>query len=917
MRRRREPPSPVEAFISQVLQNAELPADRAEVLRSDLHAHFEDGLAEGHSAEELIRRFGDPRRAGERLAEVQGRRAPARGQAPRPDFASGPAPGARGAVRAAWREIRTAPSVLLRTPRFAALVVLTLALGVGANTAVFSVLDAVLFQALPYPAPERLVSLTETWEGEPHFDYVRAPAVHAMRSWDDVFVDVVTMYTYRQVGADLTGGDRAERLSVTPVSAGFFRLLGASPVLGRVFEDDESYGAGEYGGRDTGPRAAVLSYELWATRFASDPDIVGRLIELDGRSVEVVGVIDQGFVQPMGVEADLWVPQDLRLGGSNHWSNYYLTVLGRLSDGVSIEQARERVAVHAAAVQEAEPEAGDWGVHLVPLQSKLVGETRRTLLWVLSAAVALVLLSACVNVANLVFARGLQRERELAMRGVLGAGRLRLVLHLLAENLWLAVLGTSAGLGMAWFGLRALLAMGPQALPEHAVPTLSANVFFFALAVILATLSLFGLAPSLLLSKVAPSQALRSGGRAGTETRGLRRTRMALVISQASIAMVLLIGAGLLLRSFGRVQRADLGLVADGALTFDVHLPEARYPDGASRQALHEELHERLRALPGVSSVGAISWLPLRGRYHIWGGTARFDDPTSEEAVTVARSESADVRIATGDFFDALGVRILQGRSPREVEVVSDGEDLVWINRFVAEQLFEDGTEPVGEVIRAANRMRRIMGVVENVAVDGRGSKFPGVYVHHAQYAENRNWPLSQVVRATGDPLALVPLVEQELERLDADLVLHQPRALNDLLSASRAQDRFALLLMGLFAALATSLVSIGTYGVLAGHVAQYRRDFGIRMALGATRSHVLWRVLAQASRMAALGVVFGGLLSWAGARWLSSLLFEVEIGDPLTLSAALLLVFLLCVAAGALPAHRATRVDPARSLTE
>ena len=921
MRRRREPPSPVEEFIAEVLRSAALSPERSDALRADLHAHFEDGLAEGHTALESIRRFGDPESAGIRLAEVQGsaarRRSPqSKGRSPS-DLEQVVKTSWRGVLRAAWSELASAPSALVRTPRFAALVVLTLALGVGANTAVFSVLDAALLRPLPYPEPERLVSVIETWEGEPMFEFVRAPAVRAMRSWGEVFEGVATMYTYRETGADLTGRDRAERLSVSPVSAGFFALLGGEPILGRVFEEDESYGPGEHGGRSAAPRSAVLSHELWARRFGADPDVVGRLIELDGRSVQVVGVMEPGFRQPMGVAADVWVPQDLRAGGSNHWGNFYLTVIGRLQDGVSEDQARERMAAHVAAIREAEPDSGEWGVLLEPLQSKLVGETRRTLLWVLSAAVLLVLLSACVNVANLVFARGLRREQELAMRGVLGAGRRRLMLQLLSENLWLAVLGALVGLGLGWFGLRTLLLLGPEALPRHAAPGLSPSVFLFALAAVGATLLLFGLAPSLLLSRVAPSQALRAGGRSGTETRGLRRTRTGLVVAQASVAMVLLIGAGLLLRSFERVQRAELGVLTENALTFEVNLPGTRYPEGAGRQAFHERLHERIATLPGVSSVGAISWLPLNGRYHIWGGTARVDDPAADEPEVLARSDGADVRVANGDFLDALGIRLLSGQAPGEVTVAPDGEELVWINRSVATQLFDDGTDPVGEVIWAANALRRIVGVVEDAAVDGRGSKFPAVYVHHTQYADNRNWPLSQVVRVQGDPLSLVPLIRAEMEQIDADLVLHQPRSLESLLATSRVQDRFALLLMGLFALLATMLVSIGMYGVLAGHVAQYRRDFGIRMALGASRGHVLRRVLAQALRMAAVGVAVGGTLSWAGSRWVSSLLFEVEPGDPLTIASALGVVFLLCLMAGFLPAHRATRVDPARSLTE
>ena len=450
-------PEIVEEAIRAVLEAAdlELVHGRHEVER-ELRAHFEDGIDAGRAPEDLVEGFGDPVAAGRRIARARPRAAArTRGEG-------------RWWMKAAeWRtEITRAARRLGRAPGFTAVVVLTLALGVGVNTAIFTVLNAVLLEDLPYPEPDRLVRLYEVLgEGEMESEFLRGPVVTEYRDWD-VFDDVATLYTYREVGADLTDGTAPERVTLLRVSAGYFETLGIAPLLGRTFLEDESFGPGEAGSStEPAQRVVVLSQRLWRDRFGADRDAVGRTLELDGESFEVVGVMPASFRDPFGHQADLWLPQDLRPGGSNHFGNYYLSGIARLRPGLTVDAARERLALLSRSFAERQPEMEGATAAIRPLQSDIVGETRRTMLFILAAAAGLVLLTACVNVANLLFTRGLAQDRALALRSALGSGRGRLIAGILAENGLLAALGGILGLGLGWLGLRVLLATAPDALP--------------------------------------------------------------------------------------------------------------------------------------------------------------------------------------------------------------------------------------------------------------------------------------------------------------------------------------------------------------------------------------------------------------------------------------------------------------------
>ncbi len=900
-------PSLVEEVIERVLEESGLDGGVRATVEADLRAHFEDGLAAGHTAETLVARFGDAGVAGRRIASTRpptGARRFLEGD----DSERPPTPGLWEVLRT---ELPLAFRSLRRTPSFTALVLATLALGVGANTAVFSVLDAVLLQPLPYEAPEELVRVEELW-GSPAevSEYTRAPAVVAMREWDELFSDVAALYTYRETGADLTGGERPERVIATRVSAGFFETLGMGAQLGRTFNEEESFGPGEYRS-GTPPAVAVISHGLWSRRFGRDRGIVGQTVELDGVAVEVLGVMPEAFVDPLGSRSDLWVPQDLRLGGSNSWSNYYLSTIARLRPGMSLDAAQRAADLRVERVREAEPESGEWGLLLTPLQSDIVGTTRRSMLWLLAAAVMLVLLSACVNAGNLVFARNLDREREVAIRGALGCGRKRLMTRLLLENALLSAGGALLGLVLGLAGLDVLLKLAPNALPDLARPGLSPGVFLFALTAMAAALVVFGLAPSLRLSKVPPATVLRSGGRTGTETRGLRRVRAGLVVAQVAVALVLLVGAGLLVRSFSELRAVPLGVETANALTFEVHLPTSRYPEGSDRQDFHERFHARLATIPGVESAGATSWLPLNGRYHIWGSITPVGSDAA--ASTVGGGWGADVRMVHGEYFRTMGIEV-RGPEPREIDPT--GDPVVWISQSVADRVFPDA-DPIGEMVNAVNGERQVVGVVQDVAWDARGAKSPTVYVPHAHYADNRNWALIQVVRTQGDLEALGAAIEAELRGIDPDLVVFRPRPFTQFVDIARAQDRFALSLMGMFAVLALVLAGVGTYGVLAGSVAKRTHEIGIRMALGADAAMVRSGIVGSALGMVGVGIALGTFGSWLGSRWLGTLLFNVPSWDPLTYGLAASVLLSLGAAASFLPALRATRVAPSRSLAE
>ena len=819
-----------------------------------------------------------------------------RAQAPAP-----PPSGRRSAgIEVLMQSFRHSLRNLKNSPGFAAVVVLTLAIGIGANTVMFTVLDGILLSPLPYEEPDRLVRLysanPERWSG---VNYVPGLAFLAYRERTDIFASLASAYSYREVGADLTRGDETRRIVTMPVSSGYFDVLGIAPLMGRGFRPEE----------ETADAAvAVISHGLWQAAFGGDPEVLGKDIELEGRPHAVVGVMPAGFRNPVDWQVDLWRPENLQPGGRNSWGNYYLSVIGKLRDGVSMEAAQEELEALGAAMFAENPDTnGAYGA-IFPLLDDTVGETA-PMLWVLMAAVAMVLLIACVNVASLYLVRSAERGKELAIRAALGAARRRLVAQLLGESLVLGIAGGAAGFLLAFVGLRAIIAMGPTTLPRAAELGIDLRVFGFATAVSLLTGLLFGVVPALRFSRPDLERALRDGSR-GSAGRGQRRLRGALVVAEISIALVLLFGAGLLAKSFTRLLDVDLGVRRDGILTYEIHLPASRYPEAQDRVAFYQRFFERVGGIPGVEAVGATSYLPTEGRYHIWGMGRTDQDLDDNESWT-----STDVRVIDGDYLDIMGVRLVRGRTFSAADTL----DPPWpglINESLAALAFPDH-DPLGAVVAVGGDAFRIVGIVSDTAYDTRGSTSPKFYIRHDHFAADRNWAMIQTVRTSLEPTSIVGQLRSELRTVDPQLVLYRVRTFQDVVASGVSPQRFAMALMSGFAAVALLLAAIGIYGVLSYTVSQRTREIGIRMALGADRGSVRRMVLGQGLLLTGFGLLAGAAGALALTGWLSSLLFEVEPGDPAVLATVAALLIAVAAAAGYLPTRRATSVDPIQALHE
>ncbi|NIM49933.1 MAG: FtsX-like permease family protein [Gemmatimonadales bacterium] len=800
-------------------------------------------------------------------------------------------------MRQVFRDLRRTARVLVKSPAFALVAVLTLALGVGANTAVFSVLNRVILRPLEYHEPERLVRLYQAHVDAPgELNWVSGAAFLDYREMAGGFEAVAAIYNYRDVGFTLTGNGAPRRVTSFPVSADFFDVFHVRPIMGRTFLREEERGSA---------RIAVLSHRLWATHWGGDRNIIGRSVVLDGHPHEVVGVMPGDFVDVVGGDVDLWIPLELQdQNARENRGNHYLSVIARLEAGVSLEEAQARLDVVTAGLAERYPRTdASWFARLVPLHDDVVGNTG-TALYVLLGAAGLVLLIACVNVVNLFLARNADRQRELAIRSALGSGRIRLIRQLLTESLAVAVVGGMAGLAVAHWGVRALLALIPDSLPRAREVSPDATLLFFALGTTLLIGVIVGMIPALRFTNPNLDQTLRDTTR--TSTGGLRSShiRNALVTSQVTLALVLLIGAGLLMKSLLKLQQVDLGIAPGPMMTFEVHLPESRYGEPSSRAAFHQALHDRLEAVPGVDAVGAISWLPVSDIYNTWTFTY-----LSAEGEVMEHGGMADFRVIEGGYFDAMNIGLLEGRQFER----TDGADaplVAIINQSTARRYYE-GRDPLGQPFAVAGRAWRVIGVVQDAAHDHRGAFTPKIYLPHAQFAYDRNWSLIQAVSTTTDRPDLVDIARRELAEIDPQLVIHNAQSMQAVMGTAIAREKFTFLLMGIFAAVALSLATVGIYGVLAYSVTQRTREIGIRMALGADLRAVRWAVVRHGAILAAVGISGGLLGAFALSQLLRSLLFEVRVRDPLTFTVVPITLALVALLAGYIPARRATKVDP------
>ncbi len=793
---------------------------------------------------------------------------------------------------------------------------LTLALGIGANTALFSVLKAVVLEPLPYPDSERLTQLMIDW---PEYDafgiaYHTGPDYLDYRDKLESFESLACLYTYSPEGFNLSQDGSAIHITRLKVSQGYFETLGVRPFMGRTFTRQENLLEGEIDPdrpADYRParQLAILSHGLWMRHFEGDPSAVGQDIQLNGLPYAVIGVLPPGFQDPIIGQVDVFVPHNLSPGGYNSRNNNYLSVIGRLRAGVSLQAAQQEMNALTAALREEHPQRRDRVTRLVFLQERLVGDLGGTL-WVLTAAVATLLLAACVNVANLLMAWGSSRRKELAVRSALGSSRPRIVRQLLTESLILSMLGGLAGLAVALAGVRALIALRPESLPAVAQVQFDGWIFLYCMSAALVTGLFFGLAPAFKASRSDLESGLREGAREDSDGSG-HRLRQMLVGAQVAMAVVLLVGAGLLAKSFMGLLQQDLGFEPANVLTYRVNLPQSRYQDPGRRTEFYQNLHRRLESLPGVRFAGSISRLPVSGPYHSWG----FQIPDRAQDDDSGWG-NAQIRVVDGRLFEALGIRLLRGRLFDSTDR-DDAAPVILINRALAETYFP-GQEVVGnQLLAGGGSPRTVVGIIEDVRHLHLQPAAAKIYLPHTQYAGNRNWGLFQVAAHNGPVTNLPSLIRREVSSIDPQLAVFDLHSMDEVAAAGISQQRFATVLMGLFSGSALLLAAIGLFGVLSHAVSSRRREIGIRMALGANNRRLRRLVVRQGMAVTLCGLLAGTAAAFSLSRFLASMVHEVSVTDPSVFLLIAGFLCLVCWAVAYLPARRATRVDPIRVLRE
>ncbi len=798
-----------------------------------------------------------------------------------------------------WQDLRYGIRTLLRRPGFTLIAVLALMLGIGANSAIFSVVNGVLLRPLPYADPERLV---QVWEYRPRQGMnqieVSSAEFAAWRDQNRVFEQIAAI---DHADYNLTGNDEPQRISGARVSASYFPLLGVKPALGRTFLPEED--------QPDHNSVVVLSYGIWQGRFGSDPNILGKSVTLNGTACTVIGIMPRGFQLPH--DAGLARPIAFTSAEQTTSGNHYLEVIARLKPGVTIKEAAGEMSAIAGRLEQTFPNTNvGHGVVLVPLHEQVVGEVRPALL-VLLGAVGFVLLIACANVANLLLARSAARRKEIAIRTALGASRARIIRQLLTESLFLAVLGGAAGLLLAMWGVDLLIRLIANSIPRANEISLDGRVLGFTLLISLMTGLLFGLLPALQTSRPDLTESLKEGGRDSAESFRRNRARSLLVVCEVALTLVLLIGAGLLIKSFLRLRDVNPGFNPAGTLTLELSLPASKYSDGAQIAGFYQQLLPRVEALPGVQAAGAVSVLPLSGN-----DESNFVGIEGHQPLPPGQALRAGRRIVNPDYFRAMGIPLKRGRPFTQADT-RETERVMIINETMAHRFFAPDEDPLGKRIRTgggSSPWLSVVGVVGDVRHGGldRDAR-PEMYFPYLQ-APSRSMAL--VVRAAaGDPLKLAGPVRGQVLSLDKDQPIGNVMSLEQLLAESVAPRRFSMLLLGLFAAVAMILAAVGIYGVMSYSVAQRTREIGIRMALGAQAADVLRMVVGQGMVLAVIGLGVGLATALAVTRVMSSLLFEVSATDPLTFAGVSILLAVAALLACYIPARRATKVEPVVAL--
>jgi putative ABC transport system permease protein len=787
------------------------------------------------------------------------------------------------------QDLRYGARMLLKQPVFTLIAVLTLGLGIGANTAIFSLVNAVLLRPLPFAEPERLVWTWGEFSGGNRAS-TSPPDFLDYRAQNRSFEELAAM-TFSSF--NLTGAGEPERVTGSAVTANFFQALGVKLVQGRGFFPEEE--------RSSPALVAVIGQGLWQRRFGGDPQIIGKTIALDGRNHTVVGVAPDAT--RVLQEAEIWTPLTFDDPEMKVRRFHFLRAVGRVKQGVTLQQAQADIDAVAAGLERLYPESNkDWRLRLVPVREYLVGETRRPL-YVLLGAVGLVLLIACANVANLMLAQAARRQKEAALRHALGASRMRLIRQLLTESALLSVIAGALGLLLALWGADLLMALAQDSIPTVGEIALDNRVLGFTLLVSLLTGMVFGLAPALQSSRPDLNETLKEGGKGGGSSSRLGRARDALIVVEVAMALVLLVGAGLLIKSFRRLQEVDPGFDPRNLLTMRLFLPQSKYAEPQQRQAFFEQVLRRVESLPGVQAVGASTWIPTLGggdTYFTIEGKP-FPDPN--------RKVTAFNPMVSHDYLRAMKIPLIKGRHFTEPETKEEKSKTVIINEAFARAYFADD-EPLGKrliVDMGEPWTCEIVGVARDTtqfAFDV--GAYPMMYLPSV-----RARVAAVVVRASGDPLALTASVRAAVREVDRDLPIANVRSMDQILSNMTGDSRFRTLLLGVFAAVALLLASVGIYGVISYSVAQRTREIGIRIALGAQGRNVLGLVLGHGMKLALIGVCVGIAGALALTRVLSILLFNVSATDPLTFAGVATLLALVALLACYVPARRAMKVDP------
>ncbi|HEV8702062.1 MAG TPA: ABC transporter permease [Candidatus Polarisedimenticolia bacterium] len=793
------------------------------------------------------------------------------------------------------QDLRFAMRMLVKNPGFTAVAALTLALGIGANTAIFSVVNATLLRPLPYAEPDRLSFVTiDRMEHGRRFTVSKADFL-ILKEQMQGFETLAAVTADR---LNLTGVEEPERVSALWVTADFFSVLGVPPVLGRGFAADED--------RPGRPPVAVVSHGLWQRHLAGDPGAIGRAITLNDQTFTVVGVMpkDFTFLRPN----DVW--PILQLTPPTKRPPFLYRLVGRLKPGVGEPQLRAELAAMHDRVEAVwpDPQKTGWSFEAEPLKEFITGGARPALL-VLWVAVGFVLLIATANVANLLLSRAATREREIAVRTALGAPRRRLVRQLLTESVILAGLGGGLGLMLALWGIDLLSALEPGTLPRMSEVRIDGGVLLFTLLLSLASGVLFGLAPALQVSRARVNQTLKEGGRAATETRGRRRLRGLLVIGQMALALMLLVAAGLMVRSFMRLQRVDPGFDPEGLLTVQLSLSQARYPEAQQKTAFYRRLLERARSLPGVRGASVSDSIPPDRL-----GILEMFEVEGQPVPTGQSLPMAEEVLIGTDYFRTLGIPLLKGRPPAPQDN-ADAPPVAWINETMARRYFPDG-DAVGKRLHAGgfgpeDPWITVAGVAGDVKYNGLAAdRAPTIYV---PYEQQPFWDgeMHLAVRSSAEPASLIETVRREVRALDPGLPLASVKTGEQLLAQAVGRPRFQTLLIGIFALAALLLAAVGIYGVISYSATQRTQEIGLRMALGARSRDVILMVVGQGMRLALAGTGLG-VMGALGLTWLMrGLLFGVSATDPLTFALIAAILAGVALLASYLPARRASGVDP------